>query len=119
MKISGAAEIKLKNDMIDEKGIVIEDEPVSRKKPFSFNEVNIPIGSEIVFTRDENIKCIVVSNREIEYEGEIYSLSGLAKMLLNNMGYNWKSAHGQMYFTYNGKTLRQIRNDLLTDDEEE
>ncbi|MDR0320082.1 MAG: GIY-YIG nuclease family protein [Treponema sp.] len=112
LKISGAAEIKLNNEMIDEKGTVIEEESIPTKKIFTFSQVNIPINSELSFTRDENIKCKVVSNREVEYEGEIYSLSGLAKILLNGMGYNWKSVQGPMYFKYNDKTLYEIRNEI-------
>ena len=118
LKISGATEIKLKNEMIDEKGSIIEEEAIQLKKIFTFSQVNIPVGSEISFTRDENIKCKVISNREVEYEGESYSLSGLAKKLLGNMGYIWKSVQGPMYFKYNEKTLYELRNELESIDEE-
>jgi hypothetical protein len=119
LKISGANEIKLKNEMIDEKGIVVEEESIQTKKIFTFSQVNIPIGSEIIFTRDENIVCKVISNREIEFEGETYTLSGLAKKLLNGMGYVWKSVQGPMYFKYNEKTLYELRNELEAIEESE
>ena len=119
LKISNAPEIKLNNEMIDEKGIIVEDVPIQLKKIITFNLLKIPIGSELIFTRDESIKCTVISNREVEYEGEKYSLTGLAKILLNNMGYNWKSVQGPMYFKYNDKTLNEIRNDIENEEEVE
>ena len=110
LKISGESEIKQNNEMIDEDGSIIEDIPLVQKKVITFSFLNIPINSELSFTRDENIKCKVVSDREVEYKEEKYSLSGLAKKLLSEMGYNWKSVQGPMYFRYNDKTLFEIRN---------
>ena len=40
-------------------------------KRFNFSAVKIPVGSELVFSRDENIKAKVVSNGNIEIKGEI------------------------------------------------
>jgi len=117
LKISGAPEIKLNNDMIDQDGIKIEDEPKTLKKVFAFSSVNIPLNAELSFTRDENIKCKVISNREVEYEGEKYYLSGLAKKLFNDMGYNWKAVQGTMYFKYHDKILNEIRNEIESDKE--
>ena len=117
LKISGSPEIKLNNEMIDEQGTIIEEDPMPKRMVFTFSQVKIPINSELSFTRDENIKCKVTSNREVEYEGEKYSLSGLAKKLLAEMGYNWKSVQGPMYFKYNDKTLYEIRNEVESEEE--
>jgi hypothetical protein len=49
---------------------------------------------------------------KIEYEGNEYSLSGLAsKLLVEKQG--WKdtyTAQGPLYFLYQGKTLADLRN---------
>jgi len=110
LKISGANEIKLNNEMIDEKGTIIED-PVQKKykKRFSFSYVDIPIGSELIYTRDEDIKCKVINDNEIEYNGNNYSLSKLADELLKQSGYNWKSVQGPLYFKFNEKTLFELK----------
>lgn len=119
LKISGASEIKQKNEMIDENGIIIEEEQISPKKIFTFSSLKIPINSELSFTRDESIKCKVISEREVDYDGQKYFLSGLAKKLLNDMGYNWKTVQGSMYFKYNDKTLNEIKNEKESIDEVE
>ena len=124
LKISGAPEIKLKNEMIDEEGVII-NEVIQKKsaKRFSFGYVNIPIGSELEYTRDENIKCKVVSDNEVEYNNKKYSLSKLADELLTQSGYNWKSVQGPLYFKFNEKTLFEIKkekeSELIEDDEDE
>jgi hypothetical protein len=117
LKISGAKEIILDNLMIDDAGKFLEEEPKKYMKIFTFSHVKIPFGSELTFTRDENIKCKVISEREVEYEDNRYSLSGLAKYILGKMGYNWKSVQGPMYFTYNGKTLYEIREEIESEEE--
>jgi T5orf172 domain. len=124
LKISGAPEIKLDNEMIDEEGTVIEEDQSKKyRKRFSFSYVNIPIGAELTYTRDDNIKCIVASDNEVEYNNKKYSLSKLADKLLTENGYNWKSVQGPLYFKYNEKTLfemkKEIENKLMNDDNEE
>ena len=119
LKISGASEIKLNNEMIDEKGTVIEETMQKKyKKRFSFSFVNIPMGSELIYTRDEDIKCKVINDNEVEYNGKNYSLSKLADELLRQNGYNWKSVQGPLYFKYNEKTLFEIKKEMEGIEEE-
>lgn len=126
LKISGENEIKSKNDMIDETGSVWPEnsEIVKlRRKPFSFDILDIKIGSELIFTRDDRKKCTVISNREVEYNKEFYSLSKLAREFLKEIGYDWSSVQGPNYFEYNGKTLSELRkekeNNEVEDETEE
>jgi len=120
LKISGAPEIKLENEMIDEEGKIIEEknQKISKKR-YSFSYVNIPIGSELIYTRDENIKCKVVSDNEVEYNGKHYSLSRLARELLRQKGYTWNGVTGPLYFKYNEKTLSEIKKDKELEENEE
>ena len=120
LKISGAPEIKLQNEMIDEEGTVIKETSSKKyKKRFSFGFVNIPIGSELTYTRDENIKCIVAGDTEVEYKGKSYSLSKLADELLTQAGYNWKGVQGPLYFKYKDKTLFELRKEMELSEEED
>ena len=120
LKISGASEIKLENEMIDEQGLVTkETSPKKYKKRFSFNFVNIPVGSELTYTRDEKIKCTVVSDNEVEYNGNNYSLSKLADELLKKSGYNWKSVQGPFYFKFNEKSLSELKKEMEAYSEED
>src|SRR3989344_4928172 len=77
-------------------------------KRFNFSAVKIPLGSELTFTRNENIKAKVVSDGNIEINGEIKSLSRVAQELL---GYNYGVA-GPLYWMYEGETLDERRRRL-------
>jgi hypothetical protein len=116
LRISGAPEIKLDNDMVDDKGDSISDDIPSNKKRFSFNYVKIPIGAELTFTRNDNIKCIVTSDNEVEYNNKKYSLTGLAKELLAEMGYRWATVSGPQFFKYNEKTLFEMKTEKDEED---
>ncbi len=67
--------------------------------------VEIPPGSEIVFSRDETIKAKVVDNRFIELNGEMTRLSASAQKLL---GYDYM-VQGPAYWMYEGETLDERR----------
>lgn len=85
-----------------------EDKPrnaaVNKRLPFRFSMCNIKVGDEIVFTKDSQISCHVVSDNSVEYKGKKYSLSGLAQKLTGS-----KSLAGTHYFTYNGEIIDDLR----------
>jgi hypothetical protein len=78
-----------------------------------------PIGSELVFTRDENIKCKIIDKRQVEYEGEIYSsLSNLAsKLVIEKLHYANPHVAGTDFFMYNDRILNEIRDEIYENNE--
>lgn len=118
LRISGSEEIKISNDMIDDTGQIIEENAQQNNKEkivkFNFEMLNIPIGAELLYTRDEAIKCYVTNNNRVLYNDEVFSLSALADKLLKEQGYNWKSVQGPLYFEYNGKILDDIKKEFLS-----
>lgn len=72
-----------------------------RRAIFNFKMVDIPVGAELVFSRDENTKAKVIDNRSIEYNGKIMSLSDSAREIL---GYDSRVS-GTLYWMYEGETL--------------
>lgn len=75
------------------------------KERLKFNMLGIPVGSVLVFSKDERITCTTKDDiNKVEYNGEIYPISRLAAKLLNI-----SAAQGGMYFKYNGETLTDIR----------
>lgn len=82
------------------------------REPFSFDLVQIVPGEEIEFWPNKQsssgIVCKVVDNKNIEYEGEIYSLTGFATKM-KGMKYN---VAGPRYFKYKGEWLNEIRERL-------
>jgi len=70
IKISGSEEIKNNNEMIDDQGIEIKKLKLPRQQNFTFTKKGIPIGSELEFTRDPSIKCIVKNDKKVEYAAQ-------------------------------------------------
>ncbi|MBI4136211.1 MAG: GIY-YIG nuclease family protein [Candidatus Vogelbacteria bacterium] len=81
----------------------------TKRAVFNFNMVDIPVGAELVFSRDENIKVKVKDNRNVEFNGEIVSLSVAADRALRQIGIQWKSVQGPAYWMYEGETLDERR----------
>ena len=80
-----------------------------RKEKFEFAKLNIPVGAELEFIHDRSIKVTVADERRsVLYNGEVWSLSALAKVLLKrNSG-----VQGTLHFSYNGETISDLRNRL-------
>lgn len=77
-----------------------------RRGPFRFGACDIPVGSEIAFVDDPEIRAVVVDDRHIEYRGETTSVSALAQRL---KGFE-HAVQGTIWFTYRGEKLADIRN---------
>lgn len=74
------------------------------KKPaINFSKCGIPIGAELVFTEDDSVKVIVVSDRKVQWNDEETSLSAVAGTLKH-----MKAIQGSAFFTYQGKLITKI-----------
>jgi hypothetical protein len=75
-----------------------------RKSPqLNFIEIGIPIGSELIFKNNMNVKSIVSANKTVRYKGEEKSLSALTKELLKSEN----SVRGTDYWLFNNKSIRE------------
>jgi hypothetical protein len=84
----------------------------TRRAVFNFKMVEIPVGGELTFVNDENIKAKVVDKRLIELNGEITSPSASAQKLL---GYPYQ-VQGTIYWLYEGETLDERRRRLESEE---
>lgn len=87
----------------------------SKRSNNSFKLLNIPIGEEITFMFDESINAIVVDDKNhVEYQGERYSVTALArKLLIEKRGWLENThVNGFRYFVKNGVTLSELRERL-------
>ena len=80
-----------------------------RRSAFNFTMVNIPVGAQLHFTRDDTVMCEVIDAKQVRFENQITSLSAAAQKALENIGLNWKAVQGPMYWTYDGETLGERR----------
>src|SRR3990172_6965282 len=111
LKLAEIENITPKKDFVENK----EDQQAlikARKirEKFNFNMAKIPVGAELIFSRDENIKAKVIDNHSIEYDGKKTSLSSSAQKIL---GYDYCVA-GTDYWMYEGETLDERRKRLAT-----
>lgn len=82
-------------------------EALRKKRPnFNFDEMQIPVGSEILCVRNGE-SAFVQSSRSVMFRGEETSLTNATKQILE-LDYN--VAPGP-YWTYNGRLLRDIYNE--------
>lgn len=80
----------------------------SPKPPLTFEMLGIPIGSTLTFTKNTTITCKTINEKnKVKYDGKTYSISALAMELLHT-----SAAQGGAYFTYQGKTLVQMREEI-------
>jgi hypothetical protein len=101
-----------KQEMAEEKVAKSVEERAEKQKRLSFTEYGIPIGSKIAFVDNAAITATVVNEKQVEFEGVLYSLSALAaKLLIKYRGRRSDTAaQGPLYFTYNGKKISELRN---------
>ncbi len=111
LKLAEIENITPRKDFVEnaeDQNALIEARKIRGK--FNFDLAKIPIGSELVFSRDENIKARVVDKHSIEYNGKITSLSKSAQQIL---GYD--SVAGTDYWMYEGETLDERRRKIEND----
>lgn len=85
---------------------------VQPRSRFKFSMVGIPIGETLTFI-PTGLKVKVASDDTIEYEGRIYKLSPFVGTFMPAEKRNQSGAYqGGKYFTYNGRILTDMRDDL-------
>lgn len=90
----------------------INNEQPAKRGRFKFSMVNIPIGTNITFM-PTGIIVKVADDNKVEYEGRLYKLSPFVGTFMPADKRNASGAYqGAKYFSYNGKTLEQLRVEL-------
>ena len=106
LKLTGGEDVTPHKDFVEsqEDQQALNQARTCRDK-FNFKMVDIPVGAELVFFNDENLKARVVDEKFIDFNGEVTRLSPAAQKIL---GYSYKVA-GTLYWMYEGETLDERR----------
>ena len=83
----------------------IDTENHEKAEKFSFSKCQILIGAELEYCTDSNLKCTVVGDPKVEYQGKERSLTALVKQLSGKK----YSIAGPRFFKYKGEWLNDIR----------
>lgn len=95
-------------DIIDEAEIDAGRVYAQKRPKMNFIEMNIPIGSELVFNNNGEV-AIVVSEKTVRFRDEETSLTNATRLALGE-GYAYHVAPGP-YWRFNGRKLRDIYNE--------
>mgnify|MGYP000953570363 CR=1 FL=1 len=110
LEIAGGEDVTPRQDVVeDADDLAALNKARERRGNFNFKMVEVPIGAELSFSRDHNIKCYVIDNKKVEFEGEANSLSKAARILLHREGYTWNQVNGPIYLEYEGEALSERR----------
>lgn len=74
---------------------------------FTFSMLGVPVGAKLQYTHQQGVTATVVDDTHVEYEGKIYTLSGLVCHLKKDT--HVSTYYGLAYFSYNGVLLKRIR----------
>lgn len=96
-------EMTVAEAVAEETATEIAIESRKRGNNFTFSDMQIPIGAILEFHTNPEIKCIVVDERRVEYQGETMYLTGLASKIMGK-----KAFAGPQYFKYKGAYLWDI-----------
>jgi len=113
LKLAAIEEVTPKKDLVENKEdrqALINTRKIREK--FNFDMAKIPVGSELIFSRNENARAKVIDNHFIEYNGKKMSLSKSAQAIL---GYDYGIA-GTDYWTYECETLDERRKRMVLDE---
>lgn len=83
---------------------------VALRPAFRFSMANVPIGSTLNFSKDENITAVVIDDKRIRFRDRDTSLSSAALEIIHELGYSWKQIAGPQWWLYEGATLSELRN---------
>lgn len=88
-----------------------QDAPKQFHRPMlNFEEMNIPVGSTLVYVKNSNITSTVTGIKKVTFEDVEFSLTALTRKLLD-LPYNVAPCR---YWTYEGKNLQNIYDETYT-----
>ena len=79
------------------------------RKSFNFGMINLKPGTILQFVKDNTITCEVYDDTKVKFRDKITSLSNAADIIMKEMGYDWASVQGPVWWSYNGKSMSELR----------
>ena len=109
-EVMGGKNVTPQNDIVkspqDQQAL---DNARNRRERFNFSMLGIEEGTVLEFKKDKTITCIVANDKQVTFRNELTTLTRSADILLKEMGYDWVSVPGPMFWCYKGKPLGELR----------
>lgn len=101
---------EIDNDLTSEDKSASEKIHSSRRPPLNFFDMGMKRGNILTYVKDPSVMVEIVDEKKIMYQGEIYSLTGVTKKLLNIT----HAIQPTGYWIFEGKNLRDIYDEVYT-----
>ena len=106
LRLTSAEEVTPKSDIAaDKEGIEALERKVRKRRSSTFADAHVQVGDELIYTKNEEIKAKVISNKEIDFKGTPMSLRRATLEQLHADGYKWKEVNGWEYWMKDNETL--------------
>ena len=110
LRLARASEVNLAlQPLVDKDERQAFEKAQNRRSRLSMQAIGVPVGAQLSFSRNSDTVATVASNNQIEFEGELTSLSAAAVKVLNRSGSNSTALQGSVYWMYEGETLDERR----------
>ena len=90
----------------------MENKRASRSANWTFDNWNVPSGAILVNTDNPNVTCTVIDKKSVEYNGEVMSMTRLAKLVSGKESTSHGPGYVARHFMYEGELL-QDREELI------
>ena len=110
LEIASGEDVTPQGDVVETESDKVALDRERKRTRFNFAQIGIEPGEILEFKKDPSITAKVVENDQIEFRGNITSLSPAALIIVHEMGYKWTKIAGPQVWTYKGKTLYELNN---------
>ena len=110
LEIASGEDVTPQGDVVETESDKVALDRERKRTRFNFAQIGIEPGEVLEFKKDPSITAKVVENDQIEFRGNITSLSPAALIIVHEMGYKWTKIAGPQFWTYKGKTLYELNN---------
>ena len=101
---------EIDNDLTTEDKSASEKIHSSRRPPLNYFEMGMKKGDTLVFVKDPSVIVTIVDEKKVMFQGEVYSLTGVAKKLLNIT----HAVQPTGYWLFDGRNMRDIYDETYT-----
>ncbi|MBR1141679.1 GIY-YIG nuclease family protein [Bradyrhizobium sp. AUGA SZCCT0431] len=113
MLLAAIKEVKLGDEIFETTEVKAEVEAAKRRSRFKLSMIGIKPGTELQLFKDPTIICTTVDEgNQVNYHGDITSLSDAALQAHTALGDEWPSASGPWAWGYKGKRLDELRREI-------
>lgn len=113
LSLAKIREVKLGDEIFETPEDKAEVEAAKRRTRFQLSMLGIKPGTELKLYRDPTIICRTVDERnQVEFKGDVTSLSDAALQAFKDLGYEATALSGPWEWTYEGKRLDELRREI-------